>query len=136
MPVGPLPKRHGTLPSIGSPAHMGAMNTANLAQSDMRPWDVVMIGGGPAGLSAALSFGRVRRSVLVVDAGEPRNALAVRVGAHGFLGREGISPLELLRLGREAVPRVSRCCVSGTETQPDALSTPGVHGHCGVWSGR
>ncbi|MDM4721500.1 hypothetical protein QTQ03_18580 [Micromonospora sp. WMMA1363] len=52
---------------------------------------------------AAPSLGRARRSVLVVGAGEPRNAPAVNVGAHGILGREGISPLELLRLGREEV---------------------------------
>jgi thioredoxin reductase len=79
------------------------MNATNLARPNRQPWDVVIIGGGPAGLSAALSLGRVRRSVLVIDAGEPRNAPAARAGAHGILGREGISPLELLRLGREEV---------------------------------
>lgn len=62
-------------------------------------WDVVIVGGGPAGLSAALMLGRCRRSVIVIDAGEPRNARASAI--HGFLTRDGIPPLELLRIGRE-----------------------------------
>ncbi|MGW8455817.1 NAD(P)/FAD-dependent oxidoreductase [Streptomyces niveus] len=64
-------------------------------------FDVVVIGGGPAGLSAALTLARARRSVLVVDAGEPRNAPASHV--HNYLGREGVAPGELLALGREEV---------------------------------
>ncbi|MEV8288362.1 NAD(P)/FAD-dependent oxidoreductase [Streptomyces niveus] len=64
-------------------------------------FDVVVIGGGPAGLSAALTLARARRSVLVVDAGEPRNAPASHV--HNYLGREGIAPGELLAVGREEV---------------------------------
>ncbi len=124
--AGPLPKRHDALPPIGLLAHIGAMNTTNLAQSHRQPWDVVIIGGGPAGLSAALSLGRVRRSVLVIDAGEPRNAPAVRVGAHGILGREGISPLELLRLGRDEVlaygVRVADARVAGGRRDGDGFS--------------
>lgn len=61
-------------------------------------YDVVIIGGGAAGLSAAQMLGRARRSVLVVDGGEPRNAPAEAV--HGFLSRDGISPAALLRAGR------------------------------------
>ena len=75
------------------------MNEREMKRVDGTAWDVVVVGGGVAGLSAALNLGRVRRSVLVIDAGEPRNAPAVGVGAHGILGREGMSPLELLRLG-------------------------------------
>uniref|UniRef100_A0A942SYE9 NAD(P)/FAD-dependent oxidoreductase n=1 Tax=Neobacillus citreus TaxID=2833578 RepID=A0A942SYE9_9BACI len=63
--------------------------------------DVIVIGGGAAGLSAALVLGRSRRSVLVVDAGEPRNAPAE--GAHNYLGREGVAPAELYRIGRGEV---------------------------------
>src|SRR5919107_3846117 len=62
-------------------------------------YDVVVVGGGSAGLSAALILGRSRRQTLVVDAGEPRNAPSS--GVHGFFSRDGISPEELLEIGRE-----------------------------------
>ena len=60
--------------------------------------DVVIVGGGAAGLNAAQMLGRSRRSALVVDGGEPRNAPTDAV--HGFLSRDGISPAELYRIGR------------------------------------
>ncbi|QIK74344.1 NAD(P)/FAD-dependent oxidoreductase [Nocardioides piscis] len=66
-----------------------------------KTFDVVVIGGGVAGLSGAMALGRSRRSVLVVDAGEPRNAPAEH--AHNYLGREGNSPLELLEIGQAEV---------------------------------
>jgi len=64
-------------------------------------YEVIVIGGGAAGLSGALQLARSRRNVLVVDAGRPRNAPAD--GVHGLLGREGMNPLELLARGREEV---------------------------------
>jgi thioredoxin reductase len=64
-------------------------------------YDVVVIGGGAAGLNGALMLARSRRSVVVIDAGEPRNAPAA--GVHGLLGREGTSPAELLERGRAEV---------------------------------
>jgi thioredoxin reductase len=66
-----------------------------------RSYDVVVIGGGAAGLSGALTLARARRSVLVIDAGRPRNAPAAHV--HAYLGREGIPPSRLLATGREEV---------------------------------
>ncbi|GAA3147388.1 hypothetical protein GCM10010466_42990 [Planomonospora alba] len=61
-------------------------------------YEVVVAGGGPAGLSAALVLGRQRRRVLVVDAGRPRNAPAAEM--HMYLGRDGGSPARLLADGR------------------------------------
>mgnify|MGYP002653969195 CR=1 FL=1 len=61
-------------------------------------YDVVVIGGGAAGLSGALTLSRARRRVLVVDAGEPRNAPAGHV--HNYLGREGTPPAELYDIAR------------------------------------
>ncbi len=64
-------------------------------------YDVVVVGGGAAGLSGALLLARSRRSVLVIDAGEPRNAPAA--GVHNFLTRDGVKPATLLELGRAEV---------------------------------
>ena len=61
-------------------------------------FDVAVIGGGPAGLSAGVALARALRSVAVIDAGGQRNLRAE--GVHGFLSREGMSPSELLAAGR------------------------------------
>lgn len=66
-------------------------------------YEVVVIGGGAAGLSAALVLGRSRRRTLVVDAGEPRNTPAAHM--QGYLTRDGMSPAEFLALGREEIAR-------------------------------
>jgi thioredoxin reductase len=65
------------------------------------PFEVAIVGGGPAGLAAALVLGRMRRRVLLLDADRP--AHAVSAGVHGLFGHDGIQPLELRRLGREQV---------------------------------
>ena len=64
-----------------------------------KKFDAIIVGGGPAGLSAALILGRCRRRVLICDGGEPRNAASHAL--HGFLTRDGIPPAELLRIARE-----------------------------------
>lgn len=69
--------------------------------TDMSEYDVAVIGGGAAGLSAALVLSRARRRVAVVDAGSPRNAPAAHM--HGFLSRDGMPPRDLLAIGRDEV---------------------------------
>lgn len=66
-------------------------------------YGVVVVGGGPAGLSAALMLGRARRSVSVIDGGLPRNASAAHM--HGFLSHDGVPPGDLLEAGRREVAR-------------------------------
>ena len=66
-------------------------------------YDAAIVGGGPAGLSAALVLARCRRSVVVIDAGKPRNYAARHL--HNFLSREGVNPARLLAMGRREVAR-------------------------------
>src|ERR687898_2339969 len=66
-----------------------------------RHCDVAIVGGSAAGLAAALQLGRQRRSVIVIDSGEPRNAPAAHM--HSYLGHEGVPPLEFSGIGRAEV---------------------------------
>jgi thioredoxin reductase len=75
------------------------------------PYDVVVVGGGAAGLSAALVLGRARRRVAVVDGGAPRNAPAAHM--HGFLSRDGMPPAELLAVGRDEAATYGVVFISG-----------------------
>jgi thioredoxin reductase len=75
-------------------------------------YDVVVIGGGAAGLNGALMLARSRRSVLVIDSGTPRNAPAT--GVHGLLGHDGLPPAELLERGRQEVRSYGGEIVAGT----------------------
>jgi thioredoxin reductase len=74
-------------------------------------YDVVVVGGGAAGLSGALALGRARRSVLVVDGGQPRNAPAEAM--HNYLGRDGIPPGDLLTAGRAEVAGYGGSVITG-----------------------
>ena len=76
--------------------------------------DVIIVGGGPAGLSAALVLGRCRRRVLVCDSGRPRNAASHAM--HGYLTRDGISPAEFLKIARQQL-----CRYDSVETCPSEV---------------
>ena len=78
---------------------------------DSVKYDVVVVGGGAAGLSGAVALARSRRSVLVVDAGQPRNAPAD--GVHNYLGREGARPADLIADGRAELAGYGGQVVSG-----------------------
>jgi thioredoxin reductase len=83
-------------------------------------YDVVVVGGGAAGLAGAVALARSRRSVLVVDSGEPRNAPASQV--HNFLSRDGTPPAQIYASGREEVTRYGGTVITGRVT---ALSRDG-----------
>ncbi|MDI1289049.1 MAG: NAD(P)/FAD-dependent oxidoreductase [bacterium] len=78
----------------------------------MNSYDVVVIGGGAAGLSAALVLTRARRSVVVIDAGKPRNGPAAHM--QGYLSRDGLPPHDLLVIGHQEVRSYGGEIVSGT----------------------
>jgi thioredoxin reductase len=82
-------------------------------------YDVIVVGGGPAGLSAALMLGRCRRRVLVCDRGEPRNQRSTAI--HGYLTRDGIAPAEFRDAARrELVPyRIEFRCVGVKDAKSD-----------------
>ena len=75
-------------------------------------YDVVVVGGGAAGLSAALVLGRARRRVAVIDSGSPRNAPAAHM--YGFLSRDGLAPSALLSLGRAEVESYGTSIIAGS----------------------
>ncbi|MFD9034989.1 NAD(P)/FAD-dependent oxidoreductase [Streptomyces sp. NPDC059567] len=89
-------------------------------------YDAVVVGGGAAGLSAALVLGRSRRRTLVIDAGEPRNAPAARM--HGFLSRDGMSPADFLEAGRREIAAYGVEWTAGrvTAAVPDGAGGFGV----------
>ncbi len=91
----------------------------------MSKYDVVVVGGGAAGLSAALVLTRARRRVAVVDAGEPRNAPAAHV--QGFLGSDGLPPSELLAAGHLEVAGYGGDLMSGTVASITQCAQTGAH---------
>lgn len=86
-------------------------------------YDVVIVGGGPAGLSAALMLGRCRRSVLVCDTGRPRNAASSAM--HGYLTRDGIPPREFLAIGRRELEQYVTVTFREVEVQAASCGPDG-----------
>lgn len=83
--------------------------------------DVLVVGGGAAGQSAALVLSRARRSVVLVDAGQPRNAPAAHM--HGYLSRDGMPPRELLAAGADEVARYGGTILSGVVSNVSRTSS-------------
>src|SRR5689334_20139967 len=92
-----------------------ALRPGSVSLGSMSEHDVVVVGGGAAGLSAALVLARARRRVAVVDAGEPRNAPAAHM--QGFLGSDGMPPRELLAAGRREVTSYGGDLIDGRVTR-------------------
>src|SRR5690242_21647874 len=115
-----LPERQRGLPDVHVRSHR-----RHRRWSEMEIKDVVVIGGGAAGLNAALMLARSRRSVLVVDGGAPRNAPAA--GVHGLLGLDGTPPADLLAKGRAEVRGYGGLVVDGevSSAAPAAASAKG-----------
>ncbi|MGW6603200.1 NAD(P)/FAD-dependent oxidoreductase [Streptomyces sp. NPDC055036] len=97
----------------------GANNTTNSRTS----YDVIVIGGGAGGLNAALVLARARRTVAVVDAGEPRNAPSAHM--HSFLSRDGVPPLTVLEVGRAEIACYGAVRIDGRVEQVEAGETGG-----------
>ena len=102
-------------------AAIGRTVASEVIAMEAQRYDVAIVGGGAAGLSAALVLGRARRRVAVIDAGAPRNAPAAHM--QGFLSRDGMPPAELLAAGRAEVAgygvdvdRRSRCSASSPDS--------------------
>lgn len=111
----------------GDSLPMNEHTSRNSRQGDsLQDYDVVVVGGGAAGLSAALVLGRARRRVAVIDSGQPRNAPAAHM--QGFLGSDGLPPAELLTRGREEVSGYGVRLISGTVASitghPNASANP------------
>lgn len=119
---------------MGKLSYLWRMNE-NESQVVERHCDVVIVGGSAAGLAAALQLGRQRRSVIVIDSGEPRNAPADHM--HGYLGHEGVPPREFSVIGRAEVRSygvefIERRAVNVTGNQSDGFRVELEDGHAVV----
>ena len=116
---------HSSRPSRKWQQKLSKLDRRRGSSCDMNEYDVVVIGGGAAGLSAALVLSRARRTVAVVDAGQPRNEPAAHL--QGFLSRDGMPPHELLAVGRSEVGAYGGQVIAGTVTGllADGAELPG-----------
>lgn len=129
-----LPEREWTnrFASCGSPIVPSGLtvgyssNIVSFMSDPSQPYDVVIVGGGPGGLSAALALGRARKRVLLCDAGPRRNAAATHV--HNFVTRDGTPPAEFRRIGTEQLREYPN--VEARELRVDAIT--GSRGAFGV----
>nr|WP_187279319.1 FAD-dependent oxidoreductase [Streptomyces lavendulae] len=87
-------------------------------RTDRTSYDVIVRGGGAGGPNAALVLARARRSVAVIDSGEPRHAPSAPV--HSFLSRDGVPPLSVLETGRPEIARYGAVLVRGQVDQVEA----------------
>ena len=114
--VRPFPSRPGVPDAIPSQHVVPGRDAAEIRATAgaSSAVDAVVIGGGPAGLAAAIALARSRRSVVLVDAGQPRNGPAESM--HNVLGHEGMSPRELLGRGRAEARAYGVRIVTGRAT--------------------
>src|SRR3954468_14982987 len=91
-----------------------------LSKAAGRTWDCIVVGAGPAGLNAALVFGRARRRVLVLDSAQPRNYATREM--HGVLGHDGLDPADLRARGREELARYGVEVVTATVQSANVIS--------------
>lgn len=96
--VTPQYQSHPRTPNQARPAQQSQQNQQSLQSQQTLTAEVAIIGGGAGGLAASIALARSLRSVIVIDAGSPRNAPSAH--AHNVLGHEGINPLELVAKGR------------------------------------
>ena len=99
-----------------------------VSQSPRHSYDCIIVGAGPAGLSAALMLARCRRTVLVCDMGDPRNARSS--GLHSYLTRDGIAPGEFLELARKELERYPSVELRSVEVLDATSSADGFRVAC------
>lgn len=130
--LSPLPARSSKTPESGVfgdlAGHSGGVASKQPKARQNDPlgeaglWDVVIVGGGAAGLSAALILAQAKRAVLVVDAGEPRNRFDDHM--HGYLSRDGLDPKELVSIGRDEAKKFGAKFVEARAVGATATKRP------------